>query len=136
MGKMTVLGHLRACAEASRGFVAGLIGEVAGTVADALDTLDKEKADKLSATSFTIPATGWSSDTSVAEYPKYKDIAVAGVTAKDRATISITPGSMGTAKACGLCPASQTLAGKIRIRAAKVPAAAISAECWVEKGRN
>lgn len=136
MGKITALEHLRACAVASRNFVTGLIGEVAGTVADALEELDRAKANKPSSTAVTIPTSGWGTDSSVAAYPKYYDIAVTGVTAKDRAEISILPGSMDAAKACGLCPASQTLAGKIRVRATKVPTAAIVAEYWIENGKE
>jgi hypothetical protein len=43
---------------------------------------------------------------------------------------------MDAAKACGLCPASQTLAGKIRVRATTVPTAAIVAEYWIENGKE
>lgn len=50
MSKLTEVEHLRACAEASRKFVRGLIGEVAGTVADALEELANAKQDKLTGT--------------------------------------------------------------------------------------
>ncbi len=136
MAKLTALEHLRACAAASRNFVVGLIGEVAGTVADALEEMDKAKADKSGSTAVTIPTSGWGTDSSVAVYPNYYDIAVKGLTEKDRADISIAPGSMDTAKACGLCPSTQTLAGKIRVRASKVPTAAIAAEYWIESGKE
>ena len=83
--------------------------------------------------SFTIPASGWSTD-STTGYTRYYDIAVPGVTANDRADIIIAPGSVNAAAACGFCPVSETLAGKVRIRASAVPTAAISAEYWIEKG--
>lgn len=83
--------------------------------------------------SVTIPTTGWGSDTT-ATYPKYYDIAVTGVTTSDRASVDIAPASFGTAVTCGLCPATETLAGKIRIRAASVPGAAMTASYFVEKG--
>ena len=82
--------------------------------------------------SFTIPASGWSTD-STTGYTRYYDIAVSGVTASDRADIIIAPGSVNAAAACGLCPVSETLAGKVRIRASSVPSEAISAEYWIEK---
>jgi len=114
----------------------GLIGEVTGTVADALEELATGKMDKTNAVAVTIPASGWSEDASSASYPKYYDIAVAGVTANDRAEITIAPGSLDTAKACGLCPTNETLAGKIRVRATSVPAAAIAAEYWISDGKE
>ena len=83
--------------------------------------------------SVTVPKTGWGSD-STAVYPKYYDIAVSGVTASDRASVDVAPASMSAAVACGLCPVTETLAGKIRIRAASVPAAAMTANYWIEKG--
>jgi len=81
----------------------------------------------------TIPTSGWSSD-STADYPYYYDIAVAEVTAADRADVAFAPANVMTAVNCGMCPFSETLGGKVRLRAAKAPAAAISAEYWIEKG--
>lgn len=129
------------------GQVKSLIVQVTTAAAQDIAALDGAKADKshthtaeqvgaakkpLSG-SVTIPATGWGSD-STATYPKYYDIAVTGVTASDRASVDIAPASMSTAVACGFCPATETLAGKIRIRAASVPAAALTANYWIEKG--
>ncbi|MCM1236292.1 MAG: hypothetical protein NC489_39935 [Ruminococcus flavefaciens] len=87
----------------------------------------------ISATSATIQKTGWKSD-STATYPNYYDIAVSGVTASDRASVDIAPAALSTAADCGLCPACETLAGVIRLRAVSVPAAAMAATYWVEKG--
>ena len=67
---------------------------------------------------------------------KHYDIAAEGVTASDRAEITIAPGSLGTAKACGLCATNETMAGKIRVRAINIPAEAISAEFWIEDGKE
>lgn len=91
------------------------------------------KQDKRSAVAVTLPVSGWGSD-STADYPRYYDITVSGVTARDRANVDIAPAALGTAAACGLCPTCETLAGKIRLRARTVPAAAIAAEYWIEKG--
>lgn len=136
MGKITALEHLRACAVSTKNYINGLISEVAGTVTDALDELDRAKANKPGSTAITIPASGWGTDNSVADYPKYYDIAVAGVSAKDRAEISIAPGSVNAAKACGLCPACETIAGKIRVRSYAVPKEAIAAEYWISDGKE
>lgn len=83
--------------------------------------------------SVTIRTTGWGSD-STAVYPKYYDIAVSGVTEKDWACVDISPAALSTAAACGLCPACETLAGKIRLRAVSVPAESMAANYWIEKG--
>ena len=96
--------------------------------------MDSGKLDKTNAVAVSIPASGWGSDTSVAAYPKYYDLAVTGITAKDRASVYIAPTSIQTAKSCGICPTCETLAGKIRIRSAQIPSAAIAVQYWVEKG--
>lgn len=135
MEKITALKHLRSSLEASKRFVLGLVGDITGTVADALEELDGTKVDKTNAVAVTIPASGWGSDNNAA-YPYYYDIAVSGVTAADRADVAVSPGSLEMAKGCGLCPASETLVGKVRIRASAVPAAAITAEYWIVKGKE
>lgn len=84
----------------------------------------------------TIPASGWSEDTTYADYPYCYDIAVSGITAKDRVGITIAPGSLATAVVCKLCPTNNTMAGKIRIWAKAVPTAAISAEYWLDQGEE
>jgi len=80
----------------------------------------------------TIPTSGWSSD-STAGFPCYYDLAVRGVTADDRADVLIPAAGASAAAACGLCPATETLAGKIRLRAASAPTSAISAMYWISK---
>ena len=84
------------------------------------------KADNPTSASITIPTSGWSSD-SEATYPNYCDIAVSGITADNRAEVTISTGSLGAASACGLCPTNETIAGYIRIRAKTVPTTAITA---------
>lgn len=126
--KITVISQLKACAKAARGFV----GELAAAAVDAIAELESAKADKPQKVSVTIPITGWGMDSG--DYPKYYDIAVDGVTVNDRARVYIAPDSQKTASACGMCSTNETLAGKVRIRAREVPAAAIQAECEIEKG--
>lgn len=135
MSKLTVFEHLRACAEAAKSYATGLFGELAQTVTEAIGELESVKANKGAAAAITIPATGWESDSS-GDYPHYYDITAEGVTASDRAEITIAPGSLGTAKTCGLCATNETMAGKIRVRAIQVPAEAILAEFWIEDGKE
>lgn len=136
MGKITLLNHLKACAEAAKNFTNGLVGELAQSVTDALEEFETVKADKPGSTEITIPTTGWTEDESVAAYPVYYDIVVEGATAKDRASVVIAPGSQEAAIACSMCPTCETLANVIRIRAGSAPASAISAEYWLEQGRE
>lgn len=135
MSKLTVFEHLEACAEAAKNYATGLFGELAQTVTEAIGELNSVKANKAEAVGITIPATGWQSD-SGGDYPHYYDITAEGVTASDRAEITIAPGSLGTAKTCGLCATNETMAGKIRVRAINVPTEAISAEFWIEDGKE
>ena len=84
----------------------------------------------------TIPTTGWVKDATYPKYPYYYDIAVSGITAKDRVGITISPGSIDDAAACMICPANNTMADKIRIWTKTVPTAAISAEYWLDQGKE
>lgn len=137
MGKFILIEQLRACAEASKNFVNGLIGEVAGTVADALEELDTVKSDKSEAVAFTIPTTGWAeADDEVMEYPYYYDHPVTGLTAKDRATVTIAPQSVNIAREVGICTANETIAGAIRLRSTTVPTEAMQAEYWIDQGKE
>lgn len=131
MSYPTTLDQLRLAANRAQGYAA----EVAGAAAEAIETLDGQKSDKTNAVSFTLPTSGWGSDTSVSAYPKYYDVAVTGLTANDTASVTLAPNSIQAAVSCGICPTCETLAGKIRIRAASVPTAAITAQYWIEKGK-
>lgn len=135
MSKITVFEHLRACVEEARDYAGGLVAKLAKTATEAIEELEQAKADRAQSVAITIPATGWASETG-GDYPHYYDIAAEGVTASDRAEITIAPGSLGTAKACGLCATNETMAGKIRVRAINIPAEAISAEFWIEDGKE
>lgn len=99
-----------------------------------MEELDGVKADKSEGVAVVIPTTGWSQDSGV--YPYYYDIPAEGVTAKDRADLALAPASIAAAIACGICPATETLAGVIRVRAAKTPEAEMSGEYWIMKGKE
>lgn len=132
--KIPVLTQLKAVATAAKNFTMKNVSELAETSANAIEEIESVKADKSKSTAFTLPTSGWKSD-STATYPYYYDISVAGVTTYDRASVSIAPASMDTAISCRICPTSQTLAGIIRIRSAAAPAKAISCEYWIEQGK-
>lgn len=138
--KVTTLEQLRATAVRSQ----GLAAQAAVLAAEALEEMDAIKADKPTATAITIPTTGWTEeeiDESSAEadssaYPYYIDLAVAGVTAIDRADITISPNSVEAATACGLCPTTETRAGIIRLRTVEPPAEPLAAEYWISSGKE
>lgn len=78
------------------------------------------------AVDLTIPATGWSTD-NVDTYSHYIDIAVSGLTADTVVMVNVAPASMAAARAARFANA-ETLAGKLRLRAASVPTADIAAQ--------
>ena len=122
LNKLPRLSHLRSS-----------IIRIAGVVADALDEMAAAKADKPSIVSATLPATGWNRDGSSA-YPYYYDLAAAGVTAADIASVTVSPSGIGAAVACGLCPTNETIADAIRFRSYEAPTAAIAVEYEIAKG--
>lgn len=76
--------------------------------------------------SMTIPTTGWSQD-NTAVYSYYYDYAVQGITADNRAEVTLSVSSLQTAADCGVCPTNETIAGYIRLRAMSVPTASMAA---------
>lgn len=102
----------------------------------ALQTLDGKKLDKTSNVPFVIPANGWNTDESADEYPIFYELAVEGITAKDRANIAFAPASVTAAVTCGICPTCETVAGKIKIRSTVRPTADLTAEYWIETGKE
>ena len=122
LNKILRVSHLRS----------GLI-RLAGAVTEALEEMDAAKADKPSVVSATLPATGWNRDGSSA-YPYYYDLAAAGVTAADIASVTVSPSGIGAAVACGLCPTNETIADAIRFRSYEAPTAAIAVEYEIAKG--
>ncbi len=132
--KITLVDHLKSCAQAAKTFAGGLVAELAQTVTEAIEEMDGAKADKGQAVSVSIPTAGWTSDTSVAAYPYRYDIPASGVTAADRAEVTVAPSGLAAASACGLCPTCETVAGAIRIRAKTAPTAEIAAQYWISKG--
>lgn len=125
---MVNLNHLPRLSHLRSGLV-----RLAGMVVDAIEELASVKLDKPEIKTATLPATGWSSD-STAGYPYYYDLTVSGVTATDVVIATLAPASVVTSVSCGLCPANETRAGAVRFRANTVPAQAITLEYEIGKG--
>ena len=100
--KLTTLSQLRAVSQKSKDRAA----QVADTAAAALDEMDEVKADKTEFVSFSIPATGWKTD---------------------NVAVDVVPASSAVARAANFV-ATESRAGILRLRAASVPTAAISAQ--------
>lgn len=121
--KLTTLSQLRAVSQKSKDRAA----QVADAAAAALDEMDGVKADKTEFVSFSIPATGWKTDSSVPGYTNYIDIAISGLTAADYVAVDVAPASSAVAREANFV-ATESRAGILRLRAASVPTAAISAQ--------
>ena len=121
--KFTTLSQLRAVSQKSKDRAA----QVADAAAAALDEMDGVKADKTEFVSFSIPATGWKTDSSVPGYTNYIDIAISGLTAADYVAVDVAPASSAVARAANFV-ATESRVGILRLRAASVPTATISAQ--------
>lgn len=121
--KLTTLSQLRAVSQKSKDRAA----QVADAAAAALDEMDGVKADKTEFVSFSIPATGWKTDSSVPGYTNYIDIAISGLTAADYVAVDVAPASSAVARAENFV-ATESRAGILRLRAASVPTATIAAQ--------
>lgn len=121
--KLTTLSQLRAVSQKSKDRAA----LVADAAAAALDEMVGVKADKAKFVSFSIPATGWKTDSSVPGYTNYIDIEISGLTAADYVAVDVAPASSVVARAANFV-ATESRAGILRLRAASVPTAAISAQ--------
>ena len=83
-------------------------------------------ADVTAAVSFTIPVDGWGEDDSSPGY-FYCDIPIAGLLATDIVDVTVLPEFYDVAGAVGFI-ATESLEGKLRLRAAKAPTEKISAQ--------
>lgn len=108
-------------------FTAALKDKLDGIAAGANKYVHGVKADKTEFVSFSIPATGWKTDSSVPGYTNYIDIAISGLTAADYVAVDVVPASSAVARAANFV-ATESRAGILRLRAASVPTAAISAQ--------
>lgn len=121
--KLTTLSQLRAVSQKSKDRAA----QVADAAAAALEEMHELKADRSTFVRFSIPITGWATDSSVTGYPTYIDIKVDGLTAADSVGVDVDPSSSAIARAADFT-STESLDGILRLRAASVPTAAISAQ--------
>ena len=133
--KFAMFEQIKKSLESVKKYVLGEIGNVANATVEAVEEIAGElnqKADKPNYITITIPVEGWQADSF--DYPNYYDIVVEGITENDRADILFLPESMKTAAESGFFSMTETLEGKIRVRAMTVPTQALSAEVILKKG--
>lgn len=131
--KAVLLRHMKSMGEKAKQYAGGHVAALAQAVADAMEEMDAAKADKPQHIDFTIPTTGWQTDNTVPGHTHYLDIPVAGLTANDRVEVDVAPASKAVADAARFANV-QSLAGVLRLRAANVPSAAITAQYHISAG--
>ena len=124
---LTLTSQIKTVLQRVKTYSVGHIAELAQTVSNLLEEVDKVKADKPQYIDFTIPATGWKTDNTVPGYTHYLDIPVEDLTADDKVDVRVAPASKAVADAARFT-ATESLAGVLRLRAANVPSAAITAQ--------
>ena len=127
--KFAVFEQIKKSLESVKRYALGEIGNVANATVEAVEEIAGElnnKADKPHYITVVIPTEGWQSDDF--DYPQYYDIAVEGITENDRTDVILAIESMKTAAECGFCNVTETLEGKIRVRAMSVPKDVITTE--------
>lgn len=141
MSKASTTQQLRLSASRAQGYAAA----VAAAAAEAIEELDNTKAERPQSVTATLAAAGWSREEAApnpddadveqtdSPFPFFYDI-TAQTTAADQADVYVIPDSMAAARACGFCTITETLEGKIRVRAQLQPDTDIRVECSITKG--
>ena len=124
---LTLTSQIKTVLQRVKTYSVGHIDVLAQTVSNLLEEVDKVKADKPEYIDIIIPATGWQTDSTVTGYTHYLDIPVEGLTADDKVDVRVAPASKAVADAARFTT-TESLAGVLRLRAANVPSAAITAQ--------
>ena len=111
-GLAALCSHIKQCNTAL-----GDLSEATANGFEETDDILHEKQDVTAAVSFTIPVDGWGEDDSSPGY-FYCDIPIAGLLATDIVDVTGAVGFIAT----------ESLEGKLRLRAAKAPTEKISAQ--------
>ncbi len=120
-GLAALCSHIKQCNTAL-----GDLSEATANGFEETDDILHEKQDVTAAVSFTIPVDGWGEDDSSPGY-FYCDIPIAGPVGYRQCGCYGTAGILRCAGAVGFI-ATESLEGKLRLRAAKAPTEKISAQ--------
>ena len=130
---LTLTSQIKTVLQRVKTYSVGHIAELAQTVSNLLEEVDKVKADKPEYIDIIIPATGWQTDSTVTGYTHYLDIPISNLTKNDEVAVTVVPASKAVADAARFT-ATESLAGVLRLRAANVPSAAITAQYHISAG--
>lgn len=130
---LTLTSQIKTVLQRVKTYSVGHIAELAQTVSNLLEEVDKVKADKPEYIDIIIPATGWQTDSTVTGYTHYLDIQISNLTENDEVAVTVVPASKAVADAARFT-ATESLAGVLRLRAANVPSAAITAQYHISAG--
>ena len=130
---LTLTSQIKTVLQRVKTYSVGHIAELAQTVSNLLEEVDKVKADKPQYIDFAVPTTGWKTDNTVPGYTHYLDIPVEDLTADDKVDVRVAPASKAVADAARFTT-TESLAGVLRLRAANVPSAAITAQYHISAG--
>jgi len=130
-----ILSQLKKAVQKNKAYFTQKNAELAETTAAALTEMQENKQSAPISGSATILASEWNDDDNGA-YSYYYDVVIAGVTDKDYPAVTVALESLEAARSCGFCPHCESLAGKLRLRAANAPTTNIQLEYWIEKGRE
>lgn len=76
---------------------------------------------------FTIPVTGWETDSTVPQFPMSYNVTAENVTEKDIVAVDVAPGSAEAARSANFTT-TQSFDGGFRVRAKRVPKEPIEAQ--------
>lgn len=130
---LTLTSQIKTVLQRVKTYSVGHIAELAQTVSNLLEEVDKVKADKPEYIDIIIPATGWQTDSTVTGYTHYLDIPISNLTENDEVAVTVVPASKAVADAARFT-ATESLAGVLRLRVANVPSAAITAQYHISAG--
>ena len=130
---LTLTSQIKTVLQRVKTYSVGHIAELAQTVSNLLEEVDKVKADKPEYIDIIIPATGWQTDSTVTGYTHYLDIPISNLTENDEVAVTVVPASKAVADAARFT-ATESLAGVLRLRAANVPSAASTAQYHISAG--
>ena len=128
----TTLDHLRYLAQAAKAFTGGLVTALAESTVGAI--MDEWGT----SVPLTLSPSVWQKSDAPADaaYPYFYIYTLADVTDRDRVDAVLSPSSLPEAAACGLCPVCESGEGSVTFRAERAPAAALSGEYRILKGKE
>ena len=109
--------------ETSFAWLCGFIG----ALHTCINVLAQGKLDVNAPVAFTIPVSGWVTDNTVPSHPYDIDVTASGVLASDIVAVDVVPASTKVAVAANFT-STESFDGKFRLRAARIPTAAITAQ--------